>query len=143
MVGGGVPADDDGSGGAAEPERVGLLRLHELVPAAEELDLTDEVDRERQLGELGRTDWDEIVVDAPDHHSDGRVAGPDVGGGAGPGGDQDGEPLSEGQVRGMLEHRLGATPLEQVEPPDAPEGPDGPDGPGRPADPDRAPEEHD
>ena len=83
MVGGGGSADDGGSGGAAEPERVGLLRLHELVPAAEELDLTDEVGRERQLGELGRTDWDEIVVDARDYRSAAADAGPDAGPDAG------------------------------------------------------------
>ena len=88
------------------PDRVSLLRLHELVPAAEELDLADEAHREQ--GAVGLSPVDREALFPSD------AAGADVvgDGGADPTAE---EPLSEGQVRGLLEHQLGATPLPAEE----------------------------
>ena len=82
-----------------DPDRVTLSALHALVPAAEELDLADQARREQEVATFGFEDPEK----PPSTRAPAADRDPD------PAPDED--PLTEGQVRGLLEHRLGATSL--------------------------------
>ena len=83
-------------------EGCSLAELHESVPAAEEEDLLEDLDHERnaELFAAQRAAWssDCSECDAEDEtETDDRP-----------------ERLSPGQVIGLVEHMLGATPLEST-----------------------------
>jgi len=94
-----------------------LDELHALVPAAEEIDLADEVDAERSRARFRRWFAAELVrlgLAPP-----GAEGGEEDGGG----GDDDADhatgptattepPLTDNQALGLLEHELGAEPLD-------------------------------
>ena len=82
-----------------DPDRLTLLRLHELVPAAEELDLAEEAHREQLAAGFGLADRDDRETGAPEAAGPCEVVR------------QEEDPLTDGQVRGLLEHQLGATSL--------------------------------
>jgi hypothetical protein len=92
-----------------------LYVLYYLVPAAEELDLVDELHADRGRSERQAL-IDEILADLRDDTSqteeDGRSEPDDS---------QDAVSLTVGQVIGLLEHYLGAELLheDEDEPPDA------------------------
>ena len=97
-----------------EPDRVrgsddSLYRLYELVPVAEEVDIVEEWDHNRLADEADAelpatlAEIDEVVAgdEAAEPVRDG-VEDPD-------------RPMTQGQVLGLLEHRLGAERLDDEE----------------------------
>lgn len=74
--------------------RTSLAALHALVPAAEEIDLAEEAARHRLLRDRGQT---EPKAEQPEAAEE-----------------PPGEPeLSLGQALGLLEHLLGAVPVDE------------------------------
>ena len=84
-----------------------LERLHELVPAALEEDLLAEVRAEAREAELDvlRRDWQRDRVPWLTVQASDPLDEP-------PPEDREPPPMTAGQVIGLLEHRLGAVPLQ-------------------------------
>ncbi|MDF9714729.1 hypothetical protein INN71_01930 [Nocardioides sp. ChNu-153] len=82
--------DDDRPGDDA-----GLWRLHGLVPAAEEVDLREELERDRTVERALRRLDVPVPADEPEEPEEPEVNGP---------------PVTDGQALGILEHLLGAEP---------------------------------
>lgn len=114
--GGAIYSSGMGPPSSHEPDRSrgsddSLYRLYELVPVAEEVDIVEDWDRDR-------------LAEVADFEQHAAAAGTDEDVVRDPGAEpvRDGEdpdgPMTQGQVLGLLEHRLGAERLDDEEPTD-------------------------
>ena len=89
-----------------------LYRLYELVPVAEQVDIVEDWDQATDAA-LGDAELQQVAKETDDELVDEPAIEP-VPNGA----DEDAGPMTQGQVLGLLEHRLGAERLGDEGPED-------------------------
>ena len=92
-----------------------LYRLYEIVPVAEEIDIVEDWDHQDRFAEDAASELNAAAVETDEDVGDGQGVEPVRDGVEDPDG-----PMTQGQVLGLLEHRLGAERLDDEELTDGP-----------------------